>query len=195
MPSLAERIALINEAAQDDLSGIWTGLDYDEIITALFDLLPAIVDTWSLGSASLAADWYDDLRQDKAIKGRFTAIVPDLGDLGADELAGWASQPLRLIEPNLELAQSRVTGGLQRRIAKGARDTIAISSIEDPQARGWRRVARGNGCPWCQMLASRGFVYSKASVDFAAHDHCNCTATPAFKGEPIPVKPYVPKAK
>jgi hypothetical protein len=40
------------------------------------------------------------------------------------------------------------------------------------------------------MLIGRGAVYSEAGADFASHDHCNCSAVPAFGGQPRPVKPY-----
>jgi hypothetical protein len=29
-------------------------------------------------------------------------------------------------------------------------------------------------------------------VDFGSHDNCGCQAAPAWKGEPRPVKPFVP---
>ena len=28
-----------------------------------------------------------------------------------------------------------------------------------------------------------------------AHDHCHCSAVPAWSGEPRPVKPYTPSAR
>jgi hypothetical protein len=31
------------------------------------------------------------------------------------------------------------------------------------------------------MLLGRGAVYTEASADFEAHDHCNCGAAPAWR--------------
>jgi hypothetical protein len=45
------------------------------------------------------------------------------------------------------------------------------------------------------MLIGRGAVYSEATADFAAHDHCKCSAVPAFDGEPRPVKPFTPSLR
>jgi hypothetical protein len=194
-PTLAEYVAVTSTEATDELSPIWTGLIASEAIEALQELLPPVVDNWATAAASVAADWYDQLRQEKAIKGRFTALVPDLGDLGAKQLADWAAQPLRLAEPNWDLARSHVEAGLQLRVSNSARKTVMTSSLADPQALGWQRVATANGCGWCQMLASRGAVYSEKTVTFGAHDHCNCTATPAWGGEPLPVKPYEPSKR
>jgi hypothetical protein len=53
------------------------------------------------------------------------------------------------------------------------------SSIADPKARGWMRVGSGR-CDFCRMLIGRGAVYTESTVDFHAHDHCGCGATPAW---------------
>ena len=194
-PTLAEQIAIITAMANEDLSGLWDGLSPDQVTQALFDMLPALVDTWATAAASFTADWYDDRREDDGIDGRFLAIVPELGDLGAEELAGWASQPLRREEPDIRLVRSRVEGGLQRRITNASRDTVMTSSIQDPKAQGWQRVARSNGCPFCVMLASRGQVYREKTADFGAHDYCHCSAVPAWGGRAVPVRAFTPTSR
>jgi hypothetical protein len=45
------------------------------------------------------------------------------------------------------------------------------------------------------MLIARGAVYTEVTADFASHDHCNCSAVPAFGGQPLAVKPYTPSSK
>jgi hypothetical protein len=194
-PTLAEQIAVITSTAFEDLSPLWVSLSPQEAAEALFDMLPAIVDTWATASGAFAADWYDDQREDNEIRGRFHAIVPDLGDLGAEQLAGWGAEPLRREIPDLRLTRSRIEGGLQRRITNVARDTVMTSAIEDPQSRGWQRVARSGGCSFCVMLAGRGAIYTSKSADFGAHDFCHCSATPAWSGKEIPVKPYRPSSR
>ena len=43
---------------------------------------------------------------------------------------------------------------------------------------GWARQLSGaESCAFCAMLVSRGAVYSRESVDFRTHNHCDCTAT------------------
>ena len=37
-------------------------------------------------------------------------------------------------------------------------------------------------CPFCIMLASRGYVYDETSKDFHAHAHCDCRIVPQFGG-------------
>jgi hypothetical protein len=191
MPTLAEQVAVISDASIEDLEAIWN-LPARQIGPALLDLLPAVIDTWALAAGAFAADWYDDRREEADVKGRFRAVVPDLGDLGAEELARWGSAPVDLDVPDLRLARSRIEGGLQRRVTNVSRQTVMTSSIEDPQARGWQRVARSGGCAFCQMLAGRGAVYTEKSADFGAHDYCHCSATPAWSGRSKAVRAYVP---
>jgi hypothetical protein len=157
-------------------------------------VLPRLVETYGLAAATFAADWYDDLREVKGVAGRFTAIPADVGTEGAEALAGWGVGPLYQVEPDFTAARTLIEGGLQRRIANASRLTVVQSSLADPAAAGWQRVGAG-GCAFCQMLISRGSVYSEAGADFASHDHCNCAAVPAFDGQARPVKPYTPSVR
>lgn len=181
--------------AANDLRGLWRQVtNLDEAREALEDILPMLVRTYGLAAGTLAANWYDDLRDELNVERRFAAIVAELDDQGADVLARWGVKPLLGDEPDWRRAQVLVEGGLQRRIANGARETVRISSIEDSQAQGWMR-AGGGDCAFCDLLISRGAVYTEATADFAAHDHCRCTAVPAFRGRPKPVRPYTPSAR
>lgn len=198
MPSpadLRDAVDGLTSLATADLRHLWRPSGSAEHAkAALADILPPILDTYTLASATVAADWYDEHRDELNIDGRFSAIVADLGDLGADALAGFAVGPLFQADPDWAAARMLADGGVQLRIANAARETIRQSSIADPKARGWQRVALA-GCAFCQMLAGRGAVYSRDTVDFAAHDHCRCFAAPAFTGRPAPVKPYTPSER
>lgn len=163
--------------------------DAAEAEVALRDVLPALIDTYGQAAAVVATEWYDDLRAKKDIKGGFRAVPADIRDSGSQALVGWASSEAN----TLDTLGVRVIGGMQRRIADFARQSVMESSIFDPSAQGWQRVSQG-GCSqgFCDMLAGRGAVYSEESADFASHDHCQCYAVPAFEGEARPVKPYTP---
>lgn len=192
---LRQAVSSLSVLAASDLRGLWQQVTTaDEARQALEDVLPALTETYGLAAGAVAADWYDELRDELNVDGRFFAITADLRDLGSDVLARWGVGPLFSAEPDWKRAQTLIEGGLQLRIANAARETVRLSSIEDPKAQGWQRSASG-GCPFCQMLAARGAVYSERSVDFAAHDHCNCVAVPAFDGRPKLVQPYTPSAR
>jgi len=186
-------LATISTEATAQLDPIWV-LPPANIIPALFDTLPALLDTWGVAAASAAADWYDEHRAAADVKGRFRAIVEPI-DLGAEALAGWAAQPLSLPEPDLMTAQYRAEGGVQKRLVNAANKTVTHSAAEDPNAKGYMRQTRAGACKFCLMVASRGGVYTKTSSTFACHEHCYCQAIPAWGGKALPVGPYKPSAR
>lgn len=182
--------------ADADLTALWRQVaDAAQAREALQDVLPALVDVYGSAAAALAADWYDELRDEVRAPGRFTAIPAALEDTGADVLARWGIGPLFAAEPDWDAARTLVAGGLQRRIANASRDTVRLSAVQDPGADGWQRVGDGSTCGFCAMLIGRGAVYSESTVDFASHDHCGCQAAPAWKGELRPVKPFTPSER
>lgn len=81
----------------------------------------------------------------------------------------------------LDIAEAGSAAAGMRYALNGGRDTITGSVAADPKALGWSRAASGHACSFCAMLAGRGPVYSEGSVDFAAHDHCSCTAEPVYR--------------
>lgn len=192
---LRAAVADLSTIAAADMRRLWGDLtDPKQVERILTRTLPDIVTAYSLASSTVAADWYDEYREQQNIDGRFRAIAAELGDLGTDSLAGFATSPLYGDDIDLSRAKQLASGGLQLRIANAARTTIIESSFADPAAQGWQRSASG-GCPFCQMLAGRGAVYSERTVDFSAHDNCNCVAVPAFSGRAVPVKPYTPSRR
>jgi hypothetical protein len=175
---LREGVAGLSSLASRDLSGLWRQADTPaELEAVLRDLLPALIETYGAAAATLAADWYDDTRDEVGARRAFRAIPADIPDVGAQPLVGWA-----LAEANsLDSVLTLVDGGTQRRIANFSRLTVSRSAVADPSARGWKRVGGGSSCDFCSMLLGRGAVYTEASADFEAHDHCNCGAAPAWR--------------
>lgn len=185
---LRKRQQQLARLAANDLAALWRQVSNAvEARIALEDVLPALLETYGQAAAAVAADWYDEARLAAGVGGAFTAIPADLGDQAGDALALWATSR----GTDLTAVRALVEGGMQRRITSWSRETVMGSALADPRADGWQRVGAGS-CAFCAMLIGRGSVYSESSADFAAHDHCNCAAVPAFDGEPRPVKPYTP---
>lgn len=161
------------------------GPDASTVTEGLLEIVPQVVDTYGLGNAALAADWYDDLRAAAAPGGRFTA-EPVLRDRSAqiEAFVRWGVSPLFGAHPDPAAALERVTSNAQKEIARPYRDTITTSSRRDPASPGWRRVASG-GCNFCQMLAGRGAVYRSDTARFASHKNCHCSAEPVFRGQVV----------
>lgn len=91
-----------------------------------------------------------------------------------------------------------VSGAVSRLALNGARDTVRYSTLADSATVGWQRATAGDACPFCRMLAGRGAVYSAETADFSAHDHCSCSASPAYAdlvGPGVTVRPYEPSSR
>lgn len=185
---LRDDVRELTDTASDDLALLWRQVrNATEAETALRDILPALIDTYGSAAGTLAANWYDDLRDKVGPRGRFIAIPADIKDSGAQALIGWSLDEAT----DYSAFQSLVVGGTQRRVTNFSRATLTGSSAADPASVGWKRIGGGE-CEFCQMLISRDQLYSEATADFASHDHCKCSAYPLIKGaEPIRVKDYV----
>ena len=178
---LRRDVARLTGLADRDLATIWrqvsTALEAQE---ALNDVLPALVRQYGEAAALLASEWYDDLRE-QYLDGdvpRFSAYPARLDDQGIYSLTGWAREHAN----DVEAMRALIAGGMSRRIADWARETVMASSFADPRAEGWMRVGRASSCAFCRMLVSRGAVYTRSTVKFASHDDCNCGAAPKFGG-------------
>ena len=167
--------------AEADLAKIWREFNTAEAAReGLMDVLPQLVSIYGAAAATLASDYYDELRDAAEVGGSFRAIpaVP-AGVERTDVLARFAVGPLFQASQDWASALVLAQGGLQRTIANADRLTVTGSSVQDRRARGWRRTGKGD-CEFCSMLLSRGAVYTEATADFRAHDHCGCAAEPVF---------------
>lgn len=167
-----------------------------DIRAALFAAAPLIVGDYIDGSAALALDWYEELREVAAPPQMFTPSLFAVVD--PDEIASSVAVSTRALY-DLEQDLNRVTEELlrtatedslallgpqiQKSVAAGFWDTITNNSDADPAASGWQRFARGGACKFCLMLAGRGAVYSETAANFAAHGGCHCVAGPSFDPE------------
>lgn len=177
-----------------------TGREMRELLA---DLLPGLVSLYGAAAASLAADWYEEVRESQEVRGFFRAIPAVLPDQDRTlSLAGWATataldnarEGVGSFTEDRAVIITKTSGGLQRIIVDAARETVMGSSVQDPSAAGWQRIGSGE-CGFCTVLIRRGAVYSERSAQFASHDHCKCAAVPSFGGEALPVNDYVPTSR
>lgn len=175
---LRTAIAELVRRANGDLAELWRLASASEIAEALYDVLPALIDTYGIAASAIAADWYDDARAAKGVGGRFSAIAADIPNPGAQPLVAWALER----STSDEGFRGLIEGGMQRRIANFSRKSLMESSVADPRSKGWMRVGIGE-CEFCRMLISRGAVYTEATVRFGAHDSCRCQCAPVWGGD------------
>jgi hypothetical protein len=198
MPTAADLrrdVAQLVTFANEDLDQVWRSLtSADQARRELEQLLPHLIQTYGVAASTVAANWYDELRDEMAVAGSYTSLTAEFKHAAVGEvLARWALGPL-FGPPSKNAWPDALTltqGGLQRHITDQARDTVRVSAVEDPQSEGWMRDAAG-GCGFCQAIAGSAVVHDQATLDFAGHDHCQCHAVPAFVDRPRPVQPYRP---
>lgn len=193
MPSSADAEALrqlqedIRSLVIRDLTAFFASIDLgrpEAARDALLEYVPFLVATYGEQAASLAADWYDDVRSAEGVGGRFRAAmdVPDESD-ATEGLVRRAADALFTDTPIAALPM--IQGKAAMYAIEGARQTVMSSTTRDPRASGWQRVTRAGACRFCRMLAGRGAVYKESTVHFAAHGgakggECNCAAVPSW---------------
>lgn len=193
-------VALVATEAAGDIAAGVADTPLDQVRSVLFDLVPAVSDTYAAAAATLGADWYEELR-DAANPPRVYVpeiITRDRSDdlranvaLATSELAD--AESIRAIEDSdayMARVIAEVEADTQAAIADALRDTVTENAVRDPDATGWRRYARPEACKFCLMLAAKGAIYSESTARFAAHramtpegrkgGNCMCVAGPAF---------------
>lgn len=165
-----------------DLRKLWPSVAGPDLQALLrYDVLPSVANQYGEAAATLAADWYDDLRDFYRVPGRFAAeLAPQPADALLRAISNWAAAPAEAETPDFETALARTEGVTQKLVADMSRQTVMISTERDPNARGWGRFTEPGACDFCLMLSSRGGVYTSSTVRFGSHDHCHCLAGPVW---------------
>lgn len=207
-------LRVVTGAARADVRAVAgaAGEDPAEVRAALFAATPLIVAEYANGSAALALDWYEELREVAEVVSRFvprplTLVTDDdvrAAVAGATkalheieqgflrEVEKTADEQIReALTESLELVELQV----EEQVVSGFTDTMTGNVEDDPDAVGWKRHARPEACKFCLMLAARGAVYTRETARFAAHGaftngkrtggNCMCIAGPAFGGQGI----------
>ncbi len=158
----------------------------------------ALASAYSSQSAQTTSAYIDRYRDAEGISGAGPIVTPTFdaaltaqillvaGPIRVKNLiAGGMSGSTALVR-----AKNGYAGMLRRQVLMGGRQTIDLTTSQDQQAIGWRRVSDGDPCTFCAMLCSRGPVYRSASTASGSverdsrgggrgmhfHAHCGCTS-------------------
>lgn len=169
------------EAELNDLVAARAGRGPVAIRNELRRVLPALVDYYGEAASTVAADWYEMVRDVESIpaKQRFRSelVIPDR----FKEVEGTVERAAgALFTDNPEDFLRSVRGPISRYVIDASRATVIENTRNDPQARGWQRITRPGSCDFCRFLAARGGVYMASTVRFASHNDCNCAAAPSW---------------
>lgn len=185
--------ARVGAGTTTQMRAVWKTLDVNDLDGSFdrwLNLAAPIVRANRMTSARLAANYY--LVHRKLELPGETPIIPTLAEtVSAERLA----TSLRVTGPislkaNIgrgmdlfaaaQIADDRSAASAARFVLEGGRQTLMDTIVADPKSGRWQRVGGGNSCEFCSMLIDRGAVYSSDTADFEAHDHCTCTAEPAY---------------
>lgn len=175
--------------ARRELEAFWASLDLTRPETArdaLLEFLPVLTETYGEAAATVAADWYDEVRAADGVRGGFVAemaatVPPEQVQARTRYAAGhlFTEQP----ESMLGFLATEV---VSKYVLQPGRDTIVRSAARDGAV--WARVPTGaETCAFCLMLASRGFVYeSEGSAGSRSrfHGDCDCAVVPDWSDDP-----------
>lgn len=193
----------IQKQAAADLEQIWGMLDFNNPEACrdlLIDTMVGLTTQYGQISAVEAADYYDTIRKQDGAPGRFEAPIAD--PFSAEAVAKhvrYRSQHLFTNHPEKTL--KALLGDLQKYVRGPGRTTLLGAGKKDPAGRKlrWARIPTGSStCPFCVMLASRGFVYltqDSAGGQFGKfHGKCDCRIVPSWADPPPRYKGYDPQA-
>jgi len=154
----------------------------DLVQASLFEYVPALCSEYGDMAATVAADWFEELRAAEGVTGSFRApLAPSVPLEQVNARLGYATRasgPLWLGDSatlTTFLAMMTNEYALQP-----GRDTVMAAAHKDNAA--YARVPEPGACKFCLMLASRGFVYSKATAGGTKkfHGKCRCSAVPVW---------------
>lgn len=132
-------------------------------------------------AASMAAEWFDDIRLSEGVRGSFRALPQSSPYEDAVEgMVRRAVGPMFDEVPDVSAVMLTVAQSAGKYVLAASRETVRRNSFIDPRGTGFQRVARPGACDFCIMLVGRGAVYKKETAFFASHGDCNCAAVPSW---------------
>jgi hypothetical protein len=193
---IADANRRISRLAAADARRLWSTLDTDDALQvreALEDVLPDLVAVYGELSATVAADWYDDMRAQAGAPGTFSAVLA--APFAAEAVranARYAIGPLFSADPDPQSALGLLELEVDRMTLQPGRDTRTQSAKKDPARPTWARVpSNPEPCAFCTMLASRGAAYhTEASAGGlnpdSYHADCGCEVVQVYGDQPLP---------
>lgn len=154
----------------------------DAVKVDLFDYMPVLIGQYGDIAATVAADWFEDLRDAEGVGGSFRAPLAD--PVPIEQVNSRLGYATRASGPLFLGDSATLTAFLSMMANEYAlqpgRDTVMQAAHKDNAA--WARVPEPGACKFCLMLASRGFVYSKSTVGDSKkfHGKCRCNAMPVW---------------
>lgn len=203
-------IADLSTLAERDLRVFIGSLGVDgprKIAAAAREYLPELSATYTLAASTLAADWYEDVRESAAIVTAYTATTLEPPETDALQGAiGYALVPLFSETVETGTATERLANLASGLVTAADRQTVESNAARDRSRPRFARHASANACAFCAMLATRGAEYrseesalrvtlsrprNKRKIGEKYHDDCHCTVVPVWDSAGYEEAPYV----
>ncbi len=164
------RLRKLNEKAAS-LMQTYIDRNGTDDITSLITYANALVTKYGEGSATLAAQMYDELAevQNASVAAAVPAEPPNY-----DTVA-------KMVKATIT-STSAITQGISRLVKQAGADTTLQNAQRDRAQFAW--IPHGDTCPFCLMLASNGWRYQSKNAmknGHASHIHANCDCTYAVR--------------
>lgn len=185
----------LHSLVERDVRSVWSAVDLakpDLVRDEFLRFTPELVRVYGDGAATLAADWYDELRAEQRLVDRFRAeLAQGVPDAWVQERVRFGAGALWSSPDDFPKFIIDISHGY---VTQSYGDTISGATKADPLAVGWERIPNPGACDFCVMLAGRGGVYKKATSRFASHSGCRCSAAPSWDSSAKEVPVYAYKA-
>ena len=199
----SDNLNAIGDAAVDDLrsycSDLFSGVDWSDadddtrkqLRNQVIDHVNYIQETYGSASESIGSLFFDNaLSSDGELANAVMAGTANSQQV-SNSVRYWARH-LFGEDPDLEAFVDGVSAFVRRTVTHAADLSVAESAVSTNEQKDlgirYARVPQGPTCPFCIMLASRGFVY--ASRESAGelrqyHDDCNCRIVAGMPGTEV----------
>nr|DAE55124.1 MAG TPA: minor capsid protein [Caudoviricetes sp.] len=197
--NFSDGIEAISSAYKQQLEAALSGID----VTApgALQQVGSILQMYCKGSTQsavyLAKKFYMGLRAEMVDDDGFEG-VEDTGYSGSRALAAANKALGQMHTDNQALVANYLQSYLGTQTKRASHRTIVANGMRDPRQPRFARIPQATrsyaaGCPFCQMLASRGFVYcTRGTASVHVHDDCRCVIVPSWDKSPM-VEGYEPK--
>lgn len=171
-----------------DADGRIPGENVAALRAAVCEAMEAVCGQVSDLAAARAAEFYDEVRT--ASVGKQLGALVDAGrDSAATEGAVRALVQSVVDTGAVDRFARELGDRVDYEVKRAAAECVERNARRDPLKPKWARVPSGaETCPFCIMLASRGFVYhSERSAEGRYHGHpgCDCRIVPGFEGADV----------
>lgn len=193
----SDALNAVSERARSALADALARIDYSADPASVREAVVAVMQRMCGASADvaarLAADFYDGLRAEFGVGGGYRAKVDGMRTPEATEGAVRAFVQDLVDGKPVEQFIGKCVDRIDYETRRAANMCMANNIKRDPKRPRWARVPMGaETCPWCMMLASRGFAYHSEAAADHNHPGCDCRVVPSWDESPE-VQSYSPK--